>query len=386
MQDSMADVTADYQETILCLKVVQSFFNGDFEVKKFRGLAEQLYKRIMHWRRWDLGLGPMMDVTVFLFAPASLFAAKFYFNHSLGEIIAIIYAFSAVYGPVRKLTQINNNLKTLQGITKRVFGIMKTTPSVQDSPQKKDLPRHGQSIEFKEMSFGFSPDSLILKDISLKINAGEMAAFVGSTGAGKSTLLDLIPRFYDITSGSICIDGIDIRDVTLETLRRQIGIVNQNILLFHDTIANNITYGKADATPEEIEAAAKVANAHDFSMAQPNQYQTVIGDQGTLLSGGQGQRIAIARAILIEPTILILDEAASALDAESEKLVQTAIENLKGSRTILIVAHRLSTILKADHIHVLEQGRIVESGTLKELLALNGRFRQLYDMQFNNGN
>ena len=269
-------------------------------------------------------------------------------------------------------------------MTKRVFGIMNTASSIQDPPQTKDLPRHSRSIEFKAMDFGFVPETLILKDISLKINAGEMVAFVGSTGAGKSTLLDLIPRFYDVTSGSITIDGIDIQEVTLEALRRQIGIVNQEILLFNDTIANNITYGKTDATPEEMEAAAKVANAHEFIMAQPNQYQTVIGDQGTLLSGGQRQRIAIARAILIKPTILILDEAASALDSESERLVQKAIENLQGEQTILVVAHRLSTIIKANHSYGLEEGRIVESGSLEELLAWNGRFKQLYDIQFKN--
>jgi subfamily B ATP-binding cassette protein MsbA len=187
-----------------------------------------------------------------------------------------------------------------------------------------------------------------------------MVAFVGSTGAGKSTLLDLIPRFYDVTSGSITIDGIDIREVTLESLRRQIGIVNQEILLFHDTIANNIRYGHPEKGMEEIVAAAKTAHAHDFIMAQPKGYQTVVGDQGTLLSGGQKQRIAIARAILIDPAILILDEAASALDAESERLVQDAIEKLRHNRTIVVVAHRLSTIRKANRIYVLEGGRIVE--------------------------
>ena len=385
MQDAMADVTADYHETILCLKVVQGFFKGGYEVEKFRDLAQRLYKQIMHWRRWELGLGPMMDVSVFLIAPAALFAAKYYFDHSLGEILTIIFAFSKLYSPIKKLSQINNNLKTLQGMTKRVFGIMKTPSSVQDPPRAKALPRHRQSIEFRGMNFGFDTETLILKDITFKINAGEMVAFVGSTGAGKSTLLDLIPRFYDVTSGNITIDGVDIRDVSLETLRSQIGIVNQEILLFHDTIANNIIYGKADATPEEIEAAAKVANAHGFIMEQPNQYQTVIGDQGTMLYGGQRQRIAIARAILIDPTILILDEAASALDSESERLVQKAIDNLRGKQTILVVAHRLSTIMKANRIYVLEEGKIIESGSLKELLSLNGRFKKLYDMQFKNG-
>jgi ABC-type multidrug transport system fused ATPase/permease subunit len=232
------------------------------------------------------------------------------------------------------------------------------------------------------VNFSYSGDELVLKDISFKVDAGEMVAFVGSTGAGKSTLLDLVPRFYDVTDGAVTIDGMDVRHVTLESLRRQIGIVNQETLLFHDTIANNIRYGKPEKPAEDIIAAAKEAHAHDFITAQPNGYETVVGDQGTLLSGGQRQRIAIARAILVEPAILILDEAASALDAESERLVQRAIEKLHGQLTILVVAHRLSTITKADRIFVMEGGRIVESGTREELMALNGRFRQLYDMQF----
>ncbi len=188
-----------------------------------------------------------------------------------------------------------------------------------------------------------------------------------------------------MTRGSITIDGFDIRDVTLESLRRQIGIVNQETILFHDTIANNINYGDPEKSTEKILAAAKVANAHDFIMAQPKGYETVVGDQGTMLSGGQRQRLSIARAILVNPSILMLDEAASALDAESERLIQAAIEKLQGGPTILVVAHRLSTIMKADHIHVLEQGRIVESGTREDLLSLNGRFRQLYDMQYAKG-
>ena len=209
-----------------------------------------------------------------------------------------------------------------------------------------------------------------------------MVAFVGSTGTGKSTLLDLVSRFYDVTSGSITIDGIDIRDVTIESLRQQIGIVNQEVLLFHDTIANNISYGKPDNSEEKIIQVAKSAHAHDLIMDQHDGYQTVVGDRGTTLSGGQKQRIAIARAILTDPSILILDEAASALDAESEKLLQETIYRLRGGRTILVVAHRLSTIRKANLIYVIEGGRILESGTREELMKLNGRFRQLHDMQF----
>ncbi len=382
VQDATAEVTSAYQETLLCLKVIHGFFMGESEVKKFSDLAEHLYKRVMHWNRWHLGLGPMMDATVFLILPAVLIAGKIYFHHTLGELMSMVYAFSRVYAPVKSLALVNNNLRTLQGSTERVFAIMATVPDIQERPGAKALPLHRESIRFNGVRFAYLSDMLVLKDISFNIKAGEMVAFVGSTGAGKSTLLDLISRFYDVTGGSISIDGIDIRDVTIESLRRQIGIVNQDILLFNDTIANNIGYGQPDKGMDEIMEAAKAAHAHDFILAQPNGYQTIVGDQGILLSGGQRQRLAIARAILVDPTILILDEAASALDAESERLVQEAIEKLQGGRTILVVAHRLSTVMKANYIYVIERGSIVESGTREQLMAMNGRFRQLYEMQF----
>ena len=382
VQEAIAQVTSAYHENLLCLKLVQGFFMGRSEVKRFSELAENLYKKVMHWNRWQLGLGPMMDTVVFLVMPAVLIVGKVYFHHTLGEIMAMAYAFSRLYRPIKRLALVNNQIKTLQGATKRVFAIMARVPDIRDNARAKLLPRHNQSIEFDSVSFGYSPDDLVLKDISFRLKRGEMVAFVGSTGAGKSTLLDLIPRFYDVTKGSITIDGNDVRNVTLESLRKQIGIVNQETLLFNQTIQYNISYGSPQKSREEMIDAAKAANAHDFILAQPKGYQTMVGDLGSLLSGGQRQRIAIARAILIDPAILMLDEAASALDAESERLVQAAIERLKGTRTILIVAHRLSTIMRADRIFVLEAGRIVETGTLEELLSLNGRFKQLHDMQF----
>lgn len=382
IQDATAEVTSIYQETLLCLRLVHGFFRGRGEVEKFRDLANLLYKRIMHWNRWHLGLGPMMDSVVFLVLPAVLILGKTYFHHTLGELMSMMYAFSRAYSPIKRLAMVNNNLKSLQGATERVFGIIRTVPEIQERPDAISLPVHNKSIEFDGVSFRYSPDQWILKDISFKVDAGDMVAFVGSTGAGKSTLLDLIPRFYDVAKGGITVDGIDIRNVTFESLRKQIGIVNQDTLMFHDTIANNISYGNPEVGIDAIKEAAKAAYAHDFILAQPHGYDTVVGDQGSLLSGGQRQRIAIARAILIKPSVLILDEAASALDAESERLVQGAIERLRGSLTILIVAHRLSTIVRASRIFVLEGGRIVESGTREELLSLNGRFRQLHDMHF----
>jgi ABC-type multidrug transport system fused ATPase/permease subunit len=294
----------------------------------------------------------------------------------------MFYAFSRFYAPVKSIGNINNDLRSLQGATERVFGIMKTVPDIREKPGAKNLPRHTESVEFRNVTLYYQSGIPILKNISFRVKRGEIAAFVGSTGAGKSSLLDLIPRFYDVTDGAILIDGINIRDVTLESLRRQIGIVNQEVLLFHDTIANNISLGSSAFNMDSIHKAAKTAYAHDFITKQPKGYETMVGDRGTLLSGGQKQRIAIARAILSHPSILLLDEVASALDAESERYIQDAIESLRKEITIFVVAHRLSTIRNADRIFVIEEGQIVESGSHKDLMELNGRFRQLYNMQF----
>ena len=382
VQDAMSHVTSAYQENLLCLKVVQGFCVSPSETKKFSKMAEQLYKRVMHWNRWYLGIGPMMDSTVFLIMPLVLVVGKVYFHHTLGELLSMIYAFSRVYSPIKSLARVNNELRTLEGATDRVFSILKTTPAIKDDEAAQILPRHKKAVEFREVAFSYESSTPVLKSISFEIGAGEMTAFVGSTGAGKSTLLDLIPRFYDVNGGGILIDGMDIRTVTMESLRRQIGIVNQEVLLFHDTIANNIGFGDPEKSMDAITAAAKEAHAHEFILGLPAGYDSIVGDRGTLLSGGQRQRIAIARAILSDPAILILDEAASALDAESETMVQDAIERLRGRCTIIVVAHRLSTVRKADRIYVLEEGEIIEWGTQKELMAQNGRFRKLYDMQF----
>lgn len=382
IMDATSEVTFIYYETLLCLKVIQGFCMERIQSKKFQELADQLYKKVMRWSRWSLGLGPMMDISVFLILPVVFITGKIYFHHTLGELISMFYAFSRFYAPVKSIGNINNDLRSLQGSTERVFGIIKTVPDIREKPGAENLPRHTESVEFRNVTLYYQSGIPILKNISFRINRGEIAAFVGSTGAGKSSLLDLIPRFYDVTDGAILIDGVDIRDVTLESLRRQIGIVSQEVLLFHDTIANNISLGSSAFNMDSIHKAAKTAYAHDFITKQPKGYETMVGDRGTLLSGGQKQRIAIARAILSHPSILLLDEVASALDAESERYIQDAIEALRKEITIFVVAHRLSTIRNADRIFVLEEGRIVESGSHKDLMELNGRFRQLYNMQF----
>ncbi|NIR13978.1 MAG: ABC transporter ATP-binding protein, partial [Desulfobacterales bacterium] len=220
VQDAISEVTASYQESLVCLKVVQGFCMDEMESKRFRKLADLLYKKVMHWNRWFLAVSPMMDSTVFLVLPGVLIVGKVYFHHSLGELISMLYAFSRVYAPIKSLARVNAELRTLQGATERVFGIMETIPDIKDQPDAKILPRHEKSIEFKDVHFSYEPGVPVLKDVSLRIEKGEMVAFVGSTGAGKSTLLDLVPRFYDVTEGSIAIDGTDIREVTIASLRR----------------------------------------------------------------------------------------------------------------------------------------------------------------------
>ena len=382
VQDATAEVTSSYQEILLLVKVIKGFCREKYESERFGKSADNLYRKVMHWIRWQLGIGPMMNSSVFLVLPAILIIGKIYFHHTLGELISMLYAFSRAYAPIKDLARINTNLKTIQGATTRVFDIMHTVPAIQDKLEARKMQRLKNTIEFSHVNFGYEPEKLVLSDISFRVEAGKIVAFVGSTGAGKITLLDLIPRFYDVGSGSITIDGMDIRDATLESLRAQIAIVSQESLLFHDTIANNIKYNGDHYKREQVENAARIAQAHDFIMGFSEGYETTVGDRGTLLSGGQRQRVAIARAILKDPAIMILDEPASALDPESEFLIQEAIESLFGQMTIFIVSHRLGIIRRADQIYVLESGRIVESGTHDDLIALNGRYRNLYDIQF----
>jgi subfamily B ATP-binding cassette protein MsbA len=285
-----------------------------------------------------------------------------------------------MYRPFKSLAKTYATVQ--QGIAggERVFEILDISSEVQERPGAREAEVFSDAIEFRNVSFGYD-EKLVLKNINLRFQAGEMVALVGVSGVGKSTLADLIPRFHDVTSGAIAMDGVDVRDLTLRSLRQQIGIVSQHTFLFNDTVRNNISYGDPERKMEDIIAAAKTAYAHDFIMALPHGYETEIGEMGMQLSGGQRQRLAIARALLKNAPILILDEATSALDVESERSVQNALENLMTRRTTLVVAHRLSTIRKADRIVVLVAGKIAEEGTHEELLARKNEYSRLYSMQ-----
>jgi subfamily B ATP-binding cassette protein MsbA len=299
-----------------------------------------------------------------------------------GTFFSFTAAVIMLYGPVRKLSRIANTVQQSTSSVERVFEILDTPPAIVDRPGAKALDQFSKSIEFRSVSFRYS-DAIepVLRDIMLSIRKGEVVAFVGMSGAGKSTLMDLLPRFHDVTEGRILVDGSDIRDVTVESLRAQIGIVTQETFLFNDTIHYNVAYGKPGAADAEVRRAAGLAHCHDFIAALPQGYEAQIGERGVKLSGGQRQRIAIARAFLKDPPVLILDEATSDLDAESEFMVQQALADLMKGRTVLVIAHRLSTVRNADRIVVIDNGEIAEVGRHEELIARDGIYRRLYAFQ-----
>ena len=294
----------------------------------------------------------------------------------------------SMYNPVRKFAMYNNNFQQALGASSQLFQFMDTQDVVAEKPGAKPLPRFSQGVKFEEVCFSYEGNGdgarEILRGIDLEVRRGEVLAVVGSSGAGKSTLVHLIPRFFDVTAGRLLIDGHDVRDVTLASLRSQVGIVTQETVLFNDTVRNNIAYGQPHVPLKEVEAAARAALAHDFILALPSGYDTVIGERGVRLSGGERQRLAIARALLKNAPILILDEATSALDSESEALVQSALHNLMTGRTVLVIAHRLSTVRRADRIVVIENGAIADIGAHEELLQKLGTYRRLYELQFAN--
>jgi subfamily B ATP-binding cassette protein MsbA len=370
------------QEAFAGVRVVKTHAREDYEAARFNVANAQIMRFIMRWRKALELTSPMVETIASLGVAAALVWA---WSYRLGfdKFIALNGGMVMLYPAFKSLSRIYLTMQKCLASTTKVFELLDRPAAIQDAPDARLLPAVRGEVSFADVTFGYGNGQLAVRKIDLRISPGTTCALVGASGAGKSTLLALLQRLYEVNSGSITIDGHDIRSVTQASLRENIATVSQDIFLFHDTIANNIRYGRLDATQPEVEAAAKLAYAHDFILQQPQGYETVIGDKGCLLSGGQQQRISIARALLKNAPILLLDEATSALDTESEKQIQAALETLSSGRTVIAIAHRLSTIQRADQIVVLENGAIKEVGTHAALFAKSGYYRRLYDLQFN---
>ncbi len=384
-QDELATATVAVEEGLQGIRVVKSFAREDYEVERYAAAMERTLGASLRLALLRSAFGGLMAFLGF-----SGIAAILWFSGR--EVLAGRLAFSTISGfliyaitigaALGQLSGLYGQFREALGAVRRVFEILDTRPTVTDALGAPDLPPVAGAISFEGVSFAYEPGREVLHQISLAIRPGEIVALVGPSGAGKSTLFNLIPRFYDPASGTVAIDGVDVRAVTQRSLRAQIGLVPQETMLFGGTIRENIAYGRLDADEAAIVAAARAANAHDFIMATPHGYDTIVGERGIKLSGGQRQRIAIARAMLKDPRILLLDEATSSLDSESEALVQEALDRLMRGRTAVIIAHRLSTVAIAHRIIVLDRGRIVEEGSHAELLARQGMYARLYALQF----
>ncbi len=388
-QDKLADIQNVLQETITGNRIVKAFSMENWEMDRFRAAAQRLFRANLRSVAASSISSPLMDVFGAITIALLLLLGRNEIVHAqftLGRFVTFIAAVFSLYNPVRKFALFYNSFQQAAGASSEVFSFMDTEDEVREKSGAKALPPFSQSIRFEEVCFSYdaSGDDAheVLTGINLEVKAGEVLALVGSSGAGKSTLVHLLPRFFDVSSGRILVDGRDVRDITLNSLRSQIGIVTQETVLFNDTVRNNIAYGQPWVSQKAVEAAARAALAHDFILEMPAKYDTVIGERGLLLSGGERQRIAIARALLKNAPILILDEATSALDSESEALVQGALQNLMAGRTVLVIAHRLSTVRRADRIVVLEDGGIQDIGSHEELMSKLGTYRRLYDLQF----
>jgi subfamily B ATP-binding cassette protein MsbA len=388
-QDKLADIQNILHETITGNRIVKAFSMESWEIARFRKAAGRLFRANLRSVAAAAISSPLMDIFGAIAIALLLLLGRQKIVHNeftLGAFGAFIAAVFSLYNPVRKFALFNNNLQQALGASSEIFKFMDTQDQIREKPGAQPLPPFSGSIRFENVCFSYDGNGEesreILRDIDLEVNAGEVLAVVGSSGAGKTTLVHLIPRFFDVSSGCILIDGRDVRDTTLASLRSQIGVVSQDTVLFNDTVRNNIAYGQPDVPQKMVEAAAKAALAHDFILGLPSGYDSVIGERGVRLSGGERQRLAIARALLKNAPILILDEATSALDSESESLVQSALHNLMTGRTVVVIAHRLSTVRRADRIVVLENGAISDIGSHEDLMKKLGTYRRLYDLQF----
>ena len=385
-QEKIANITSILQETVTGIRVVKAFAMEKFEISKFVKESLNYFRSILSIARLQKLVSPLseqLSIFVGLFIlwyggmqviGGELISAEFF--------ILFLACISSLIRPVKELSNANNGIQEGLAAAERVFRVLDTTPEVQDGKAAVHMADSRGAIAFKNVSFYYNEGVPVLKHIDLDVRPGEVVALVGPSGAGKSTFVDLIPRFYDPVEGTVCIDGVDIRTIRMDSLRNLMGIVTQEVILFNDTVRNNIAYGLQEIPVEKVIEAAEAANAHRFIMDMDEDYDTIIGDRGVKLSGGERQRISIARAILKNPPILIFDEATSSLDTESEILVQQAIENLMEGRTTLVIAHRLSTVQNSDRILVLNDGEIVQEGTHKELVTQSGLYKMLYELQF----
>ena len=384
-QEQVAQINSTLFETISGIRIVQGFSMENYEKERFRKQNQSFYRTMMMSIGRMIFVSPLTEFIGFLcFGIVLWVGGKEVIANGMspGAFTAFLVALFSLLRPFKRLSRVHSINQSALAAAERIFDIMDTKNDIEDAPGAKALEPIQNEIRFSDVSFGYTNDKKVLEHVDFTVKAGQIVALVGPSGGGKTTLVNLVPRFHDPLKGSVSIDGQDIRNITLPSLRGQIGLVTQETILFNDTVSANIAYGRSKMSQTEIERAAKVANAHDFIMRLPHKYQTVIGDRGMKLSGGERQRLSIARAVLKNPPILILDEATSALDTESEMLVQDAIHKLMKGRTVLVIAHRLSTIKHADRILVLEGGKVAETGSHDELVKQDGIYRRLYELQF----